>query len=187
MKRSAADCSKNDTDNDNIKFTAQEGHLTSPGYPEYFTDNIQCTWYIAVARRYSIELEFEFFDFGRSQPCSAESEATFLEVRDGSDTDSKTLGLFYGKTKPEKTSSSGREMRIRFKANGYRSAKFKAKYRAVKGKASSCNVSSLCVARILVQTVSSLNGRFSLPFYWIQITYINGFCVWPSLYSHHIA
>ena len=136
VKRSAAACSKNNTDNDNTKFTAREGHLTSPGYPEYFTEHIQCTWYISVARRHSVELEFEFFDFGRSESCSAESEASFLEVRDGSDADSETLGLFCGKTKPGKISSSDREMRVRFKANGYRSTKFKAKYRAVRGKAS---------------------------------------------------
>lgn len=135
VKRSTADCSKNNTDNDNIKFSAQEGHFSSPGYPGYFTDTIQCTWYIFVANRHSVELELEFFDFGRSPLCSTKQGASFLEVRDGSDSSSAILGFFCGETKPEKISSSGREMLVTFKANGLRSTKFKANFRAIRGKA----------------------------------------------------
>jgi len=134
LRKSTADCSKNNTtdENDSIEFNAREGHLSSPGYPEFFTDDIQCTWYIHVARRHSIELEFEFFDFGHSEPCSTSQEETYLEVHDGANTDSKLLGMFCGKTQPGKISSSGREMWIRFKTHGYRSVRFKATYRAVK-------------------------------------------------------
>ena len=152
VHRSTADCSKNNTaeENDNIEFSAQGGHLTSPGYPAYFSDNIQCTWLIYVARRHSIQLEFEFFDFGLSQPCSASQESSFLEVRDGASSDSEPLGIFCGKTKPGMISSSGRNMWIRFKANGYRSAKFKASYTALRGESN-----SVCV-RLLLSVHASL-------------------------------
>lgn len=111
------------------------GELASPGYPDSFTDDIQCTWYIYVARRHSIELEFEFFDFGDSQPCSTREDASYVEVRDGAHRDSQQLGLFCGHARPDKISTTGSQMWVRFKANGYRSVKFKAKYKAVRGEA----------------------------------------------------
>ena len=136
VKRSAADCSKNNTmeENDRIEYNAPAGHLSSPGYPEYFSDTIQCTWYIFVAMRHTIDLEFELLDFGHTDPCSTGEKVNFLEVRNGALSDSKQLGKFCGRIRPEKISSSGREMWIRFKTNGYRSARFKATYKAVRGK-----------------------------------------------------
>ena len=137
VRRTIANCSKNNvTDqNEQIEINAQTGELTSPGYPDFFTDDIQCTWYIYVARRHSIELEFEFFDFGDSQPCSTSDGASYVEVRDGTRRDSEQLGLFCGHARPEKISSTGSQMWVKFKANGYRSVKFKAMYTAVRGKA----------------------------------------------------
>ena len=85
VKKSSADCSKNNTidENDRIEFKGLAGHLTSPGYPAYFKDTIQCTWHIYVNMRHSIELEFEFFDFGPTEACSSkETESQFIEVRD---------------------------------------------------------------------------------------------------------
>ena len=114
---------------------AQKGELASPGYPEFSTGDIQCTWYIYVERKYSIELEFIFFDFGNSQPCSTTEDASYLEVRDGVHRDSQQLGLFCGHGIPEKISTIGSQMRVSFKASGYRSVKFKATYRAVRGEA----------------------------------------------------
>lgn len=114
---------------------AQKGELASPGYPEFFTDDIQCTWYIYVVRKYSIELEFIFFDFGNSQPCSTTEDESYLEVRDGVHRDSQQLGLFCGHARPEKISTIGSQMRVSFKASRYRSVKFKATYRAVRGEA----------------------------------------------------
>ena len=137
VKKSSADCSKNNTidENDRIEFKGLAGHLTSPGYPAYFKDTIQCTWHIYVNMRHSIELEFEFFDFGPTEACSSkETESQFIEVRDGARGDSEPLGRFCGKTRPQKLSSSGSEMWIRLKTNGYRSIKFKATYKAVRGK-----------------------------------------------------
>ena len=137
VERSTADCAKNNSENHKIKLNAQEGHLSNPGYPEYFPDNIQCTWFISVARRHAIELEFEFFDIGNHTSCSERGEGSFLEIHDGPDRDSRSLGLFCGKTKPERIVSSGRKMLVRFNAKGCgTSTKFKANYRAVKGKGS---------------------------------------------------
>lgn len=133
LERSTADCAKNNTENHKIKLNAQEGHLSNPGYPEYFPDNIQCTWFISVARRHAIELEFEFFDIGNHTSCSERDEGSFLEIHDGPDRESRSLGLFCGKTKPERIVSSGRKMLVRFNAKGCgTSTKFKANYRAVK-------------------------------------------------------
>lgn len=137
VKRATANCSKNNTidENDQIEMNGQMGELTSPGYPDFFTDDIQCTWYIYVARTYSIELEFQFFDFGNSQPCSTKEDTSYLEVRDGVHRDSQQLGLFCSHARPEKISSVGSQMRVRFKASQYRSVKFKATYKAVRGEA----------------------------------------------------
>ena len=137
VRRATANCSKNNTtdENDQIEINAQTGELASPGYPDFFSDDIQCTWYIYVARRHSIELEFEFFDFGDAQPCSTREDASYVEVRDGAHRDSQQLGLFCGHARPDKISTVGRQMWVRFKANRYRSVKFKAKYKAVRGEA----------------------------------------------------
>ena len=137
VKRASANCSKNNTagENSKIEVNGQKGELASPGYPEFFTDDIQCTWYIYVARTYSIELEFIFFDFGNSQPCSTTEDTSYLEVRDGVHRDSQQLGLFCGHVRPETISTIGSQMRVSFKATRYRSVKFKATYRAVRGEA----------------------------------------------------
>lgn len=130
MKGTSANCSKNNTDGENsqIEINTQKGELESPGYPEFFTGDIKCTWYIYVARTYFIELEFIFFDFGNSQPCSR----SYLEVRDGVHRDSPQLGLSCGHARPEKISTIGSKMQVSFKASRYRSVKFKATYRAVR-------------------------------------------------------
>lgn len=141
MKKSTEGCSPNRTtdENDRIEISEQRGELSSPGYPDSFMDDIQCTWYISVKKRHSINLEFEFFDLGDSPPCLANQEVPYLEVRDGVHRDSKRLGLFCGHATPEKISTTSNEMWVRFKANPYRSVKFKAKYIAVKGKSSLYN------------------------------------------------
>lgn len=135
VKRATGNCSQNNTtgQNSKIEMNAQKGELTSPGYPGFFTGDIQCTWYVYVARTYSIDLEFIFFDFGNSRPCSAKEDASYLEVREGVHRDSRQLGLFCGHTTPEKISTIGSQMRVSFKASRYRSVKFKATYRAVRG------------------------------------------------------
>lgn len=132
LKKATADCAKNNTYNDDIKLDAQEGQLSNPGYPEYFTDHIQCTWLIRVARRHSIELEFEFFDVRPQVSCSERPQTSYIEIHDGLDLDSRSLGVFCGRKKPEKTASSDNEMLVRFKTSGYKSTKFKANYRAIK-------------------------------------------------------
>lgn len=134
MKRASANCSKNNTagENSQIEINAQEGELESPGYPEFFTGDIKCTWYIYVARTYSVELEFIFFDFGNSQPCSTTEGTSYLEVREGVHRDSLQLGLFCSHARPEKISTIGSQMQVSFKASRYRSVKFKATYRAVR-------------------------------------------------------
>lgn len=139
MRRSTGGCSQNRTadENDNIEISDQLGELSSPGYPDFFTDDIQCTWFIYVARRHSIKLEFEFFDFGDSSSCSVAQGVAYVEVRDGVHSDSERLGLFCGHATPKKISTSGNQMWLRFKANRYRSVKFKAKYKAVRGEANS--------------------------------------------------
>ena len=135
VKRASANCSINNTagKNSQIDINAQKGELESPGYPEFFTGDIKCTWYMYVARTYSIELEFIFFDFGNTQPCSTTGGTSYLEVRDGVHRDSPQLGLFCGHAKPEKISTIGSKMQVSFKASRYRSVKFKATYRAVRG------------------------------------------------------
>lgn len=134
VRETSEGCSTNRTtdENDRIEIREQKGELSSPGYPDFFKDDIQCTWYIYVKRRHSINLEFEFFDFGDSPSCSDNQEVAHVEVRDGVHLDGKRLGLFCGHATPEKISTTGNEMWVRFKANKYRSVKFKAKYRAVK-------------------------------------------------------
>lgn len=134
LRETSEGCSTNRTtdENDRIEISEQKGELSSPGYPDFFKDDIQCTWYIYVKRRHSINLEFEFFDFGDSPSCSDNQEVAHVEVRDGVHLDGKRLGLFCGHATPEKISTTGNEMWVRFKANKYRSVKFKAKYRAIK-------------------------------------------------------
>ena len=39
------------------------GILTSPRYPNFYPDNVDCTWTLAAEDGYRVRLDFEYFDF----------------------------------------------------------------------------------------------------------------------------
>ncbi|KAJ7389720.1 hypothetical protein OS493_029620 [Desmophyllum pertusum] len=117
--------------NNSVKTVNVDQELCRPRQPKYTALTMMAV-FIELMKK-PIELEFEFFDFGNSPSCSTKQDASFVEVRDGVHRDSQQLGLFCGHASPEKISSIGNDMWVRFKANRYRSVKFKATYRAVKG------------------------------------------------------
>ena len=109
------------------------GEICSPGYPEYFSGSVQCTWKITALKRHIIHLEFEFFDVGHAKSCSSEVDQSFVQVRDGG-VDGPSVGIYCGPSKPPRLSSFGQQLWVRFKANKYRSTKFRATFTTEKGK-----------------------------------------------------
>ena len=111
----------------NITITKMSGYIASPYYPGNSPNNFHCTWQIRLPVNYVVRLNFLMFDFMDYPKC----EDGFLQIRDGADPSSPSLGRFCGYKFPKVLESSANEMMIEFKASTVRS-KFKISYSARK-------------------------------------------------------
>ena len=104
------------------------GWILSPQYPGYYTNNASCQWHLTVPPGHVIRLEFLYFDLEfRWHPWYRCSD--FVEIHDGLSRSNCTYCVL-----PTTITSSGREMLIIFKSNGWViRGGFKAKYRAIPG------------------------------------------------------
>ena len=103
------------------------GYIASPYYPGNSPNNFHYTWQIRLPVNYVVRLNFLMFDFMDYPKC----EDGFLQIRDGTDPSSPSLGRFCGYKFPKVLESSDNEMTIEFKASTVRS-KFKISYSARK-------------------------------------------------------
>ena len=116
----------------NATLTKMSGYIASPYYPDNSPSYFHCTWQIRLPVNSVVRLKFLMFDFTDHPKC----EDGFLQIRDGANPSSPSLGRFCGYKFPKVLESSANEMAIEFKASSVRS-KFKISYSARKSEYSS--------------------------------------------------
>ncbi|XP_046392545.1 cubilin-like [Ischnura elegans] len=91
-------------------YFATVGVLQSPGYPNMYSPNKDCTWIIQVPTGQQIKLNVTEFDLETSSPCSYD----YLELRNGGQTTSPLIGKFCGNIINRQITSMGNQLYIRF-------------------------------------------------------------------------
>lgn len=92
----------------------ENGQITSPGYPNPYPLNKQCTWVILAKQGKTIELTFRAFELERNPNCRYD----YLEVHDGDGPQMPLLGKFCGDVVPAPVKSSQSTMYIKFYSDG---------------------------------------------------------------------
>ncbi|GAB0086814.1 Cubilin [Sergentomyia squamirostris] len=72
------------------RLTSPRGSIISPNYPASYADNAQCVWKITVSHGSQIQIIFSDLDLEKDDSCTYD----YLEVFDGKDASSKSLGKF---------------------------------------------------------------------------------------------
>ncbi|GBP07541.1 Cubilin homolog [Eumeta japonica] len=92
-------------------FSGDSGVITSPGYPKTYPLNRNCEYIIHVAIGKAIQLTFVNFDLeGGYRTCWND----FVEIHDGLDANSTSLGKFCGGSQPPVQTSSLNYMYLKF-------------------------------------------------------------------------
>ncbi|XP_042541866.1 cubilin [Dipodomys spectabilis] len=103
-----------------------EGYVTSPNYPANYPQNVDCIWILEALPGRSILLTFEDqFSIEATPNCTS----SYLEVRDGADSNAPILSTSCGISLPRNQVSSREMMYLRFQSdNSPTHVGFKAKY-----------------------------------------------------------
>ncbi|XP_078682441.1 uncharacterized protein LOC144916916 [Branchiostoma floridae x Branchiostoma belcheri] len=94
--------------------SGDSGTITSPGYPGMYESNLRCSWTITVSRGRRATIRFTSLDVEEQPGCVYD----YLQVRDGADSISDSLGKFCGSTIPSAVVASGRTMHLVFRSDG---------------------------------------------------------------------
>ncbi|XP_064190205.1 cubilin [Anguilla rostrata] len=89
------------------------GFLKSPGWPEVYPHNMDCTTVLRAPQNSSISLFFHSFSVENHPSCNYD----FLEVRNGSTSSAPLLGKFCGSTLPDPIFPRANELFLRFKTD----------------------------------------------------------------------
>nr|XP_023417709.1 cubilin [Cavia porcellus] len=101
------------------------GYVTSPNYPNNYPPNTDCVWIISAPPTKSVRLQFEDqFDIRETSNCLS----SYIELRDGGDSQAPVLSKFCGMSLPSSQLSSGELLYLRFRSDSSTRAGFKAKY-----------------------------------------------------------
>uniref|UniRef100_A0A4W4EZR5 Neuropilin n=1 Tax=Electrophorus electricus TaxID=8005 RepID=A0A4W4EZR5_ELEEL len=94
VHRPGTECSRN--------FTAPSGVIQTPGFPERYTNNLECTFIIFAPKMAEIVLEFESFDMemDSNPPPGAVCRFDYLEIWDGYPTVGPHIGRYCGSHSP---------------------------------------------------------------------------------------
>ena len=122
----------------NTTLTKMSGYITSPYYPGNSPNSFHCTWQIRLPENYIVRLKFLMFDFMDHPKC----EDGFLQIRDGVNPSSPSLGRFCGYKFPKVVDSSANEMAIEFKDLSPKN-NFKISYSARKSEYWTANLQAL--------------------------------------------
>ncbi|XP_071088550.1 tolloid-like protein 2 [Haliotis cracherodii] len=102
-------------------------HLSSPGYPSNYENNVNCSWEIAALVGNKISVEIVTLSVEQSTSC----ENDYLLISDGSSSNSAELGKYCGSTTGNIVSSNN-HLTITFYTNGnVRRRGFTLKYMAI--------------------------------------------------------
>lgn len=96
-------------------FVQPSGYFYSPGYPVYYSNNLDCIWVIGVPDNKLIALGFEEFDLEGGDSCRLD----YVEVRDGDSQNSPLIGRYCGTTAPMVVRGSSNKFWVRFHSNGF--------------------------------------------------------------------
>uniref|UniRef100_A0A3Q1IYA9 Uncharacterized protein n=1 Tax=Anabas testudineus TaxID=64144 RepID=A0A3Q1IYA9_ANATE len=89
------------------------GTLKSPGWPDVYPHNIDCTIILKAPQNNSISFFFNSFDLESHTDCRFD----YLEVRNGSTADSPLIGTFCGSTLPSPIFPKSNLLYLRFKSD----------------------------------------------------------------------
>ncbi|XP_060728751.1 neuropilin-1a-like isoform X2 [Tachysurus vachellii] len=94
VHRTVTECSRN--------FTALSGLIQTPGFPDKYPNNLECTLIIFAPKMSEIVLEFESFDMEQNPTGPAEASCRFdyLEIWDGYPTVGPHVGRYCGSSSP---------------------------------------------------------------------------------------
>ncbi len=96
------------------QFTSNEGSIQSPLYPNFYPEDIQCTWVISVEKPSRIRLTFApEFDLEEEEHCMYDS----LSIRDGANVVDKEIGKYCGQDPPDTILSSTSSLHITFRSD----------------------------------------------------------------------
>ncbi|KAM4534255.1 cubilin [Odontesthes bonariensis] len=102
------------------------GYITSPNYPQNYPQNIDCIWVITVPNGEAVQIDFE--DTFYIEP-TASCIYDYLEIRDGSTSNSDLISRLCGSTKPSTQHSTDSAILLRFRTDtSVTHIGFKAKY-----------------------------------------------------------
>lgn len=124
--------------------TGLSGVISSPGYPEEYSNNADCSWAIHVSNNSVVSLVFLDFQLENNEGCNFD----FVALFDGPTVTHRHLGKYCGADKPPKTVTSSNQLLVVFKSDFNIAGRgFKAYY-----------YSGECQ-----QVLSDMSGNFSSP------------------------
>ncbi|KAA0718747.1 Neuropilin-1 A5 protein [Triplophysa tibetana] len=94
IHRTGTECSRN--------FTASHGVIQTPGFPNNYPNNLECTFIIFAPKMAEIVLDFQSFDMepDTTAPAGAVCRFDYLEIWDGYPTVGPHIGRYCGSRKP---------------------------------------------------------------------------------------
>ncbi|KAL7058404.1 hypothetical protein AAHC03_017265 [Spirometra sp. Aus1] len=132
---------------------AEEGMLNSPGYPNAYLPNTECTWRIEVPSEFFVVLTLERFDLEKHPDCSFDR----LEIYDGPSESSPMLRRLCGPNEPGPIVSTNNTMTLRFRTNDEEERQgFRARFaKASPNKLNSCTTTDHVCKHICVNIPGS--------------------------------
>lgn len=93
--------------------TGLSGIISSPGYPEEYSNNADCSWTVHVSNRSMVSLVFLDFQLENNEGCNFDYVALF----DGPTTKHRHLGNYCGSGKPPDTITTSNQLLVVFKSD----------------------------------------------------------------------
>lgn len=100
-----ADCSRT--------YEQEFGYLKSPGWPDIYPENIECTTVLKAPQNHSISLFFDAFDVESHSSCQYD----YLEIRNGSTANSPLIDRLCGGILPNPIFPASNQLYLRFKSD----------------------------------------------------------------------
>ncbi|KAM8704028.1 hypothetical protein ACLKA7_008618 [Drosophila subpalustris] len=93
---------------------SKDHSIDSPNYPLEYMPNKKCVWRITAPPHQQVALQFQSFELEKRDGCIHD----YIEIRDGSEDDSKLIGRFCGDKLPPNIKTHGNQMYIKFVSDG---------------------------------------------------------------------
>lgn len=93
--------------------TGLSGIISSPGYPQEYSNNADCSWTVHVSNRSMVSLVFLDFLLENNEGCNFDYVALF----DGPTTKHTHLGNYCGSDKPPDTITTSNQLLVVFKSD----------------------------------------------------------------------